>query len=189
MSRRERRRAKHKDAAAKMVQQDIRKLGQSIREDGVGGFMQFISYEHGLPADMPEGDGDGEMMPITIGTRDRLTKHAARQAAEVWRKLAARYPKAIFYLHLLGYDQDPREIWEIVDAARYVRCFARYAGLDDIDTALRFFGPSSSVGQVPDVGPGCAAIRGGFAFLAGCGVFGEDFKQEALREHKPISEQ
>src|SRR5262245_43988091 len=97
--------SENKDIAAKLVQQDIKKVAQSIRDDGLDDCTQFVSYEHGLPADMPAGDGAGVLMPVTIGTRDRLTKHAARQAGQIWRELARRYPKAIFYLHLLGYDQ------------------------------------------------------------------------------------
>jgi hypothetical protein len=106
----------------------------------------------------------------------------------VWRHMAARYPKAIFYLHLLGYDQDPREIWEIVEAARYVRSFARAAGLDDMDAALQFFGPDSPTMKAGEAS-GDVKLCGTAGFLAACGVFGDDLKQEAWRNFRPTPRQ
>jgi hypothetical protein len=114
--------------------------------------------------------------------RGQLSKTEARKAAKMWQQAVGRYPKAIFYPHLVGYDQDPREIWEIVDAARFVRWFARAAGLDDVDTALHVFGPDSPAGKA-------ATLGGAIGFFAACGVFGEDFKRDALRNLKPTSKQ
>src|SRR5215468_5922451 len=91
---------------------------------------QNLFYENGVPVNAPPGDGEGMVIPVCIGMRGHLSKGEARQAARMWREVVARYPKAAVYLHLPGYNQDPREIWEIVDAARYVRWFARAAGLD-----------------------------------------------------------
>jgi hypothetical protein len=110
----------------------------------------------------PDGnDGDGTLINFTIGTRDHLNKAEAKASAELWRKAVQRFPKAAFYICLLGYDEDPREIPEIPEAAKYVRKWAHYAGLTDLDTAA-----GSPIGMA------------GAAFLAACGAFGEDIQQK-----------
>jgi hypothetical protein len=125
----------------------------------------------------PDGDGEGMFVPITIGARGDLSKAEAKKGAAMWREVIKRYPKACFMITLLGYNEDPREVWEFRDARRYVRWWARFTGLDDITTAERFFGPSSPVGQA-------FGIRGnGVGFLAACGAFGEELRQRALRGH------
>ena len=48
---------------------------------------------------------------------------------------------------LLGYNDDPREVWEFHDARRYLRWWARYAGMNDPATADHWFGASSAVGR------------------------------------------
>ena len=47
-----------------------------------------------------------------------------------WRETSMRFPNSGFYLQIAGYDNDPREPWEFPEVARYVRRFARTAGLD-----------------------------------------------------------
>jgi hypothetical protein len=154
----------------------------------------LLKMKRQLPADMPvnvvclddadrslpPGDGEGLFAPVTIGCRDKLTKREARACAELWRKATRQYPKAIFYLNLLCYDQDPREVWEIVDAARYVRRWARFAGMDNIETALHFLGPASAAGT-----HGAVSL----SFLAACGCFGDEMKQAALRGFNPTTAQ
>ena len=169
-----------KKTAEQLAIDDIRAASRSLHDLGMP--QQVFSFEHGIPAGLPEGDGEGVFMPFVIGMRGRLSKTEARKAARMWEQVIARYPKAIVYPHLIGYDQDPREIWEIVDAARYVRWFARAAGLDDIDTAIRLLGPDSPGGQV-------STLVGAIGFLAACGVFGEDAKRDALRNLKPTLKQ
>jgi len=66
---------------------------------------------NGNNTDRPEGDGDGMLVPLTIGMRGNLGKDAARKGAAMWRAVTNRYPKAIFMICLLGYDEDPREAW------------------------------------------------------------------------------
>lgn len=179
-----------KKAAEQMAIDDMRAALRAVREQGIP--QQFVSFEHGPPKDLPPGDGERLMAPVILGMRGRLTKTEARKAAEMWKQAIARYPKAIFYLQLVGYDEDPREIWEIVDAARYVRWFARAAGLDDIDTALRIFGPGSptwEAAQAIDGKLGRNALGGTLGFLSGCGVFGEEFKRNTLQNFKPTPKQ
>jgi len=100
-----------------------------------------------------------------IGSRDNLSKQEARRAAKAWREAVQLAPKAIFVLHLAGFDEDPREIWEIVEAARYVRWWARYAGMDDIETD-----PEASA-------EGDRENSMSLGFLAACGVFGEEMRR------------
>jgi hypothetical protein len=69
---------------------------------------------------------------------------------------------------LLGFDEDPRPIWEIVDAARYVRWFARFAGLD-----AQFTEPTNEI----------AAAN--LSLLVACGVYGPENKAIALQNIKP----
>ena len=84
---------------------------------------------------------------------------------------------------LLGYNEDPREIWEFRDARRYVRRWARFTGMNDIATSDRWLGRTSAIGRSMSVlGP--VAI-GGMGFRAACGVFGEMARQMALRGHRP----
>src|SRR5262245_36815795 len=135
-----------KKAAEKMAIDDFRNVVGIARDLGMP--QQVVSYEHGTPKDLPPGDGEGTIIPFVIGMRGRLSKTEARKAASMWRNAIARYPKAIFYLNLIGYDQDPREMWEIVDAALYVRWFARAVGLDVPDEALRILGPGSPTYEV-----------------------------------------
>jgi hypothetical protein len=181
-----------KKAAQKMAVDDLRATVKAVRDLGVP--QELFSYEHGIPKDLPAGDGDGMIAPFIIGERGRLTKTAARKAGAMFRDMSARYPKAIFYLNLLGYDQDPREIWEVVDAARFVRWFARAAGLNDMATAEQIFGPGSPTWEAgaamgEAIGKDKGSICGAIGFLAACGVFGDELKQHALRQLKPTLKQ
>jgi hypothetical protein len=179
-----------KKLAEKMAIEDFRNTVRFGRELGIP--QEVFSYERGLPKDLPPGDGEGMMIPFIIGMRGNLSKTEAHKAGAMWRSAIKRYPKAIFYLNLIGYDQDPREIWEIVDAARYVRRFARAAGLDDPDEALRIFGPGSptfEAGVAIGGAVGKTMLQATIGFLAGCGAFGEELKQQALSTVKPTSRQ
>ena len=180
-----------KKAAEKMAVEDFRRTVKFARDLGIP--QQVVSYEHGITeGELPPGDGEGTIIPFVIGMRGRLTKNEARKGGQMWRDASARYPKAVFYLSMIGYDEDPREIWEIVDAARYVRWFARAAGLDAMETALHWFGPGSptmAAAVLPEAGPGLKALAGTLGFLAGCGVFGDEFRAAALRNLKPTMKQ
>jgi hypothetical protein len=129
--------------------------------------------------DWPTGDCADTMMSVIIGMRGNLTKAAARQSAMIWREVLTRYPGAMLYISVLGYSADPRELWEFPDVCRYVRQWARFAGMDDIDTANRLVGMESPLRAMPYL------AASGMGFLAACGVFGEAMRQHALRNHRP----
>jgi hypothetical protein len=127
-------------------------------------------------------DGDGMLIPITIGSRGNLFRAEAERAAATWRQATGRFPKASFMVSLLGYNEDPREVWEFRDARRYVRWWARAAGMDDLATADRWLGLTSAIGQTM---PTPWAIAG-MGFLVACGVFGEELRQAIQRNHKQL---
>jgi hypothetical protein len=166
--------------ARQMAAADHKAVTTEMRQQ-FGDRVVFSSYdEHGI--DAVSVDSDKVLVTLTIGTRGDLTKTRARAAAAAWRELTARYPESVFVINFHGYNNDPREIWEIVDAARYVRRFARAAGLDDFEAADRWLGSGSPGAHIPQIG-------GGLGFLAACGVFGDELKQVALRAHKPTLKQ
>jgi hypothetical protein len=115
------------------------------------------------------GDGRQTVVAFEIGSRDALTPDKAQRAAQKWRDVVAKHPRACFVLMIPGYDDDPRELWEFPEVTAYVRHFAEAAG-------IRY------VNDVPGSDP---EVRGNMAgFLAGCGVFGEDQRRIALRYQK-----
>jgi hypothetical protein len=90
---------------------------------------EFVAMEN--QDKWPTGDGESTTIMMPIGQRGELTKRNARETAAAWREAVRRYPKAQLGISMLGYNEDPREIWQIEDAARYVRWWARYAGMDN----------------------------------------------------------
>jgi hypothetical protein len=122
-------------------------------------------------------------MQVVIGTRDALTKAEAAYCATMWREATARYPKATFNICVLGYDADPRELWEIPEVRRHVRHWARLAGLDDLNIADFWLG--SCRGRLATPPPPDLAAK--LTVLALCGVFGEPLRQQALQLQKPAA--
>jgi hypothetical protein len=108
-------------------------------------------------------------LPIEIGSRGDLTPDRAQAAAEFFRKVVARVGPGRIYIHIAGYDEDPRELWDIYEAADYVRLFSRLAGVcaDRIPIALH------------DLSIAC---------FAACGAFGEAGKA-AVNPPAKVTEQ
>jgi hypothetical protein len=119
----------------------------------------------------PPGDGTGMMFPVMIGARGHLSKQQARHAGKLWRAATQQYPKAYFFLDFPGYGEDKRPPWELAEVRRYIRWWARYAGMDDLDTADRFVGTRSTLAH--------AINYFDLRFLLLCGVFGEKLRQQA----------
>jgi hypothetical protein len=166
----QKRKPEDKQIADDLVRADIKAAAAQLREMNIPTVP--LTYDDALPP----GDGEGEMIHMTIGVRGLLTRQKARENAEGWRKVTRQRPKGMFVISMLGYDQDPREIWEIPEAAEYVCWWAKDAGMDDPQEADRWLG---------DVGGSSA----GMGFLAGCGAFGEELKHEALRFVSPTRRQ
>lgn len=118
-----------KALAAQLADRDVARLERAIRATHpTTPTLSFAELEQ-LP---PEGLPDLGAMSFVIGMRGELTKQAAAQAARVWRQTRARHPDVPFTVSIAGYDDDPRELWQFPDVCRFVRRFAREAGLDDL---------------------------------------------------------
>ena len=172
----------HPEAAREAATRDIRRGARFMRELGVPA--QAVSSDD--MSDWPDqGDGEGVFVPMSIGMRGDLTDADAEKAADMWRKATARYPKALYNLMIHGYDDDPRELWEFPEVCAYVRKWAELVGLDDIDEADRWFGSCRGRRYPPLDG----VMASSLGFLAGCGVFGDEMRDKALRNIKKTSEQ
>jgi hypothetical protein len=103
--------------ARRAAAEELRENLRFMRAAGIAA--EVVFYDRGGDCDLsrcPDGDGEGIFIPITIGSRGNLGKAEARRAAAMWRQATGRYPKACFMVCLLGYNDDPREIWEFRDA-------------------------------------------------------------------------
>jgi hypothetical protein len=149
----------HKDdaeIARQLVLKDARRSARMLRDLGIQS--RALTFTDPMP--VLEDSGEGALVNLVIGERGKLTVAEARAAGDKFREIVHRYPNALVYLCLLGYDDDPREIPQIVAAARYVRRFAKFAGIDDFEAAL--LGPIGEMGA---------------ALLGACGAFGEEMKR------------
>jgi hypothetical protein len=105
--------------------------------------------EFDLPNDPP---GTVDLISQGLGERGRLTRRTAKRAAKFWKECLRLQPKAHVILHIGGYDDDPRALWEFDEVRTFVQQFARFAGIAD---AMDYFDRLDS---------------SGVAFLAACGV-------------------
>jgi hypothetical protein len=109
------------------------------------------------------GDGEGAFVDLTIGIRGSLTRSFAKAAAKAWREMVKRHPKALFRVAIAGYDDDPRELCDFPEVREYVCRWARFAEINFETLSTLPFADEESV-----------------AFLAACGVFGDQI--EVVRE-------
>jgi hypothetical protein len=158
MSRRDRRAgAQRRTIDRRIVMDDARRAGKAFREKGRHHDRAFDvrrSYAGRSQRRRRDARQSG------IGTRDKLTLEEAEAAARKGMEVVQKYPKCAVYAHLLGYDDDPREIPQAPAAAEHVRQWARFAGINDFETTAA--GPLGLLGA---------------AFLAACGVFGEEMRR------------
>jgi hypothetical protein len=144
-----------KELARQMARKDFARF-LDIVEQSTQCKLPVIDYDDPMP-EVP-GDGSGVLISLCIGSRGDLTRQDAARAAKQWRQHVKRYPKAHYYIHIAGYDDDPRNLWEIDQAARYVRRWARLAGLNSLAAADQYLDERF------------------LAFLAACGAFGDAVK-------------
>jgi hypothetical protein len=154
-----------KDLACKMAAKDFARHVEVI-EQHAQRKLPIIGYDDPMP-DVP-GDGSDLVISFLIGSRGKLSRQEATRAAKLWRRHVKRYPNACYVLSIAGYDDDPRNLWEIEEAARYVRRWSRLAGLNSLDDADRYL-------QEHFV-----------ALLAACGAFGDDVKSQVQLPPKTI---
>jgi hypothetical protein len=146
------RKAEDRDLSRKMAAKDLERFFEKVPQGPRVGYGELL--------DIP--DGSDLTVSFCIGTRGDLNRQEAKRAAKSWLEHIKRHPKARFVIHLAGYDDDPRDIWEIDEAARYVRRWARLAGLDDIDVA------------------GARLDDRALAWLGACGAFGDEIKRQVI---------
>jgi hypothetical protein len=159
--------------AAELVEQEAKKIVKFLDKLDMPVQIAFADT-----SDWPDGDGEGMLAPITIGTRGHLTKWEARKNAALWREARRRYPKATFMINLLGFDEDPRGIHEVPEAVRFVKWWARYAGMDDEQEVEQYL--------VDQVDAARRAAEANVGLLAACGVYGDEVKAHVLRGQSPI---
>jgi hypothetical protein len=150
----------HKDdveLARQFVLKDARRSAQMLRELGI----QSTALTFAEPMPVLEDGGEGALVNLIIGERGRLAAAEARAAGVKYREIIRRAPRVSVYLCLLGYDDDPRELPHIEDVARYIRRFAKFAGIDNFEAALA--GPIGEMGA---------------ALLGACGAFGAEVRQQ-----------
>jgi hypothetical protein len=107
------------------------------------------------------GDGSRLMISFVVGFRGQLSKSKAKIYADGWRVMRTRHPQAIVYPTVVGYDEDPRELWEIPEVVRYVQQFAELAGIERPSDL-----PPDPLGHL-------------FTFFGAMGVWGEAAKVQA----------
>ena len=98
--------------------------------------------------------GERDAILMMIGKRGELTpQEAERMGGARWRMEVQRNPRAEFMIIVSGYDDDPRELWQISEVVSYVKLWAAAAGIGDVATAQRLH-------------------RQSLGLLGLCGVFG-----------------
>lgn len=98
---------------------------------------------------------------IEIGHRDMLEDVNGRKlAATAFRLARVRYPKAKIGFTIGGYDDDPREIYDVPEVREYIRAWAQDARLSDWRVAITV--------------PWGNGLLGGLGTLQLCGCFTDD---------------
>jgi hypothetical protein len=137
----------------------------------------------GTPEDITAGVDSGDLRKpgavfMIIGERGRLTRQQAERMGAQWQSHVTRHPNGVFAFTVEGYDDDPRELWQIDEVAHYGREWACFAGMNNLTAAARLVGPQSASGrQMPDLN--------NLGLLAACGAFGEELKAVALAAVSP----
>ncbi|MGY2987651.1 hypothetical protein [Bradyrhizobium sp. USDA 4508] len=78
---------------------------------------------------------------FSIGSADDLSRKALATAVMSWRALKVQ-PSTAITVHFGGYDEDPRELWQIPEAREFIRKFAvktnahKHAALDPTSRAV-----------------------------------------------------
>jgi hypothetical protein len=87
-------------------------------------------FEHQLFEDVVSGkphDLKKTMMVFSVCSRTEMNAHALAMAIMAWRALKIM-PSTAVTMHVGGYDDDPRELWEIPEVVDFVGEFCRRTG-------------------------------------------------------------
>jgi hypothetical protein len=77
---------------------------------------------------MTQQQRDYSDIMLEIGNPKNLGQESARKAAEGCLLAAERHPAATLHIYFDGYDEDPRQIWEIPEARAQVVNFWHLLG-------------------------------------------------------------
>lgn len=102
---------------------------------------------------------DYALIALEIGCKGDLTTDNAIKWGKAFHLARVRHPTSPIAFCIGGYDDDPREIYNIPEVARYIRIFAMAANLTDWRDAIK----------IPWE-PSYASL----AVLQMCGVFASD---------------
>jgi hypothetical protein len=160
--------AEDKKLARSFVATDLINLVRSLHERGI---QPDVVNRDDVIEDDPHS-----IIQLIIGHRGNLTGRHAKEAAKGWKLARSQAPRSPIHIAIAGYDQDPSELWEFAEVCRFVRRWARAAGLDDPYVAMREIG---NVEQFPNL----------LVLLAKCGTFGEEYPFEVKLEKPPVTRQ
>jgi hypothetical protein len=104
---------------------------------------------------MSEPDDYGVVF-LEVGMKGDLTPHRATRAAATILMVAATSPEATMTVMIGGYDNDPRELWDIPEAAAWVKLLAEMIcmkghHLDDfrfVDDTMAMFALCTGAGKI-----------------------------------------
>src|SRR5690242_12312506 len=68
---------------------------------------------------------------VGIGGKGQFSDATLRRMRDAPRQMLRHNPHAELALFVSGYDDDPRSLWHIPEAADYIRRFAKASGLHD----------------------------------------------------------
>jgi hypothetical protein len=158
--------AEDKKLARSLVTTDLVDLVRRLHERGI----QPNVLD---PGDVIKDDPHS-IIQLIIGHRGDLTGRQAKEAAKRWKLARSQAPRSPIHVAIAGYDQDPRELWEITEVCRFVRRWARAAGLGDPHVAMR---------EIGDV----ERFPGLLVLLTKCGTFGEEHPFEVEIKTPPVT--
>lgn len=119
------------------------------------------------------------IVALVIGDREEgLTKDAAKLTADYWLALKAKMPEAVLMVTVHGFDDDPRELWEITSAQQYIRRWAHLAGFNRYSRATL---PDPDIEQA-------SCTNETHSLFAICGAYGEALRNKLIanyRKHHP----
>jgi hypothetical protein len=109
-----------------MLERLQRDLGATMHHVGCG--------EGGLADDIDSIDANKAV--FLVGGRGALDVYHVSAAADTFREVLVTHPHLQFAFVIVGFDNDPRGLWEISEARWYVKMFRELVGLDKFEFAL-----------------------------------------------------
>ena len=95
--------------------------------------------------------------------------HGVRDAVRMWHEVRRKYPDSLININLLGYDDDPREIGDIPEAARFFRRWAKLVWI-----------------RTPEQAEAAQSLEPfSIGTLAACGAFGRELREWARSQRPP----